>query len=259
MKESNKKFIAYYRVSTDRQEKSGLGLDTQEKAVKKYLKAYWPPHESFTEVESGKNNKRPEFDKALKLCKKLKATLVVAKLDRLSRDLHFITSLDKAKIEFVCCDMPQANNLTINLMSALAQWEREQISKRTKDALQALKAQGKKLGANNPKVKKGLKVYWKAQEKKRKVKEKQIKEERGARKKRKKIEYEAKVYKCEKFDKSMLGNLKLLSHLSIREQVKKLNKSNIKTRLGKEWSKSNLHNLIKRLKTRGHKIEKIKG
>ena len=249
--DKNKQFIAYYRVSTDRQGKSGLGLEAQTKAVKRYLKAYWPPEASFTEVESGKNNQRPELDKTLKLCKKLKATLVVAKLDRLSRDLHFITSLDKAKIKFICCDMPEANNLTINLMRVLAEWERKQISKRTKEALKALKARGKKLGSNNPKTRVGLKKYWKDCEKQRKKKARELGKQKQARKK------EKKETKTSLFDKSMVEKLRLLSHLSIREITNELIEKQIQNRRGDySWNRSSVFNLIKRLEKRGYRIRK---
>ena len=113
----NLKYIAYYRVSTDKQGASGLGLEAQKTAVRNYLKDKYPPDYQFTEVESGKSSDRPELQKALELCKKEKAVLIVAKLDRLSRDLHFITSLSKAKIKFICCDMPEL------LLSQSTLWE----------------------------------------------------------------------------------------------------------------------------------------
>ena len=152
-----KQYVAYYRVSTSRQT---IGLQTQETMVKAYLKDQWTPIKSFTEKESGKCDKnRPQLQLALEYCQQHKATLIVATLSRLSRDLHFITSLSKAKIDFVCCDMPDATPLTINLMGAIAQYERETISKRTKRALAELKSRGVELGANNPKVRAGLKKY----------------------------------------------------------------------------------------------------
>lgn len=134
------KYIAYYRVSTKKQGKSGLGLAAQKKAVINYLKGA-KPFDAFTDIESGKNNNRPELKKALELCKKDKEkyTLVIAKIDRLSRNLTFISSLMDSKIKFVACDMPNANNFTIHIFSALAQQERELISERTTNSLESIK------------------------------------------------------------------------------------------------------------------------
>jgi DNA invertase Pin-like site-specific DNA recombinase len=107
------KFIAYYRVSTDKQGKSGLGLDAQRKAVVDFLDGgKWELVSEFTEIESGKNGDRPQLAAALAACKKHKAKLVIAKLDRLSRNLAFIATLMERKVEFVCCDNPHANKLT---------------------------------------------------------------------------------------------------------------------------------------------------
>ena len=103
-----------------------------------------------TETESGKKDDRPELDKALRRCRLTGATLIIAKLDRLSRDIAFIANLQKSKVDFVCCDMPEANTLTIGMMAVLAQYERELISERTKAGLAAAKARGTKLG--NPQL-----------------------------------------------------------------------------------------------------------
>jgi len=145
------KFIAYYRVSTDRQGRSGLGLDAQQTAVRSYLNGgSWDLVGEFTEVESGKNNSRPELAKALEACRKHRARLVIAKLDRLSRNLAFIAALMESGVEFVAVDNPHANKLTVHILAAVAQHEREMISERTRNALQAAKARGKVLG--NPKL-----------------------------------------------------------------------------------------------------------
>src|SRR5262245_56320615 len=134
------KFVAYYRVSTERQGESKLGLEAQQKSVTDFLNGgNWTVLGSFTEVESGKNDDRQELAKAIKLAKKHKAKLVIAKLDRLSRDLAFIATLMKSGVEFVCCDNPHANKLTIHILAAVAEDERERISIRTRDALQAAK------------------------------------------------------------------------------------------------------------------------
>lgn len=142
------KFISYCRVSTAKQGNSGLGLEAQRETIRQYLNGGdWQLIGEFVEVESGKNNDRPELAKALKDCQLTGATLLVAKLDRLSRDIHFITSLEKAGIEFIVCDFPTANRFTIHIFAALAQYERELISQRTKAALAAKKARGAVLGS----------------------------------------------------------------------------------------------------------------
>ncbi len=141
------RWVAYYRVSTDEQGRSGLGIDAQKAAVANHLNGgQWIMVAEFTEVESGKRDDRPELTKALAACKKHKAKLVIAKLDRLSRNVHFISGLMDAGVEFVAADMPFANKLTVHIMAAFAQHERERISERTREALVAAKARGVKLG-----------------------------------------------------------------------------------------------------------------
>jgi DNA invertase Pin-like site-specific DNA recombinase len=141
------RFVAYYRVSTVKQGRSGLGLEAQREAVRTFLNGgNWALLGEHTEVESGKVDNRPELTKALSACHLTGATLVIAKLDRLSRDTHFLLGLEKAGVDFVAADMPTANRLTVRLMAVIAQEEREMIAKRTKDALAAAKARGVKLG-----------------------------------------------------------------------------------------------------------------
>ena len=145
------KFIAYYRVSTDKQGKSGLGLEAQRQAVETYLNGgSWTLVAEFVEVESGKHSERLQLAAALGACKKHRAKLVIAKLDRLSRNLAFIATLMDSGVEFIAVDNPHANKLTIHILAAVAQHEREMIAQRTKDALRAAKARGKRLG--NPKL-----------------------------------------------------------------------------------------------------------
>jgi DNA invertase Pin-like site-specific DNA recombinase len=139
------KFIAYYRVSTEKQNSSGLGLEAQREAVLNYIKPE-NIHLEFTEVESGRKKNRPILLEALKLCKELNATLVIAKLDRLARNVAFVSALLESGVKFVCCDMPNANELSIHIIAAIAQDELKRISQRTKDALAVKKAQGHKLG-----------------------------------------------------------------------------------------------------------------
>jgi DNA invertase Pin-like site-specific DNA recombinase len=138
-------YVAYFRVSTDKQGKSGLGLEAQQAAVAAHVAA-GDLIASYTEIESGKRNDRPELAKAIAHCKAAKATLIVAKLDRLARNVHFISGLMESKVDFIAADMPTANRLTIHVLAAVAEHEREAISARTKAALAAAKARGVKLG-----------------------------------------------------------------------------------------------------------------
>src|SRR3982751_2868685 len=143
------RYVSYLRVSTDRQGRSGLGLDAQRKAVEDFLYGGpWDLIAEFVEVESGKRDDRPKLAEALALCRLRNATLVIAKLDRLSRDAHFLLGLEKAGVDFVAADMPTANRLTVGIMAMVADEERRMISKRTKDALAAARARGVKLGGN---------------------------------------------------------------------------------------------------------------
>jgi DNA invertase Pin-like site-specific DNA recombinase len=135
------------RVSTERQGASGLGLEAQREAVTCYLNGgAWTLIAEVVEVESGKRNDRPKLAEAIRLCRLHGATLVVAKLDRLARNVAFVSALMESGIDFVAVDFPQANRLTIHIIAAVAEHEAAMISQRTKAALQAAKARGKKLG-----------------------------------------------------------------------------------------------------------------
>ncbi|KAA6351445.1 DNA-invertase hin [termite gut metagenome] len=141
------RFISYYRVSTQKQGQSGLGLESQKDIVSKYVESQKGLLlNSYTEIESGKKSDRKELAKALMECKTQNAILIVAKLDRLSRSVSFISNLTDSNVDFVCCDFPSANKFTIHLFSSVAQYERELISTRTKAALKAKREQGFKLG-----------------------------------------------------------------------------------------------------------------
>ena len=141
------KFVAYYRVSTQKQGRSGLGLEAQRHAVAEFLDGGdWKIVAEFTEVESGKKSDRPELARALATCRLHGARLVIAKLDRLSRNAHFLFGLQEAGADFVAADMPNANQLTVGIMAVVAQDEARRISERTKAALQAAKKRGKVLG-----------------------------------------------------------------------------------------------------------------
>lgn len=142
------RFISYLRVSTERQGRSGLGLEAQRASIDVFLNGgNWQLLGEFIEVESGKrDDNRPQLHAALDACQAKGATLLIAKLDRLSRDAHFLLGLQKAGVSFVAVDMPSANEMTVGIMALVAQEERRAISRRTKDALSAAKARGVKLG-----------------------------------------------------------------------------------------------------------------
>jgi DNA invertase Pin-like site-specific DNA recombinase len=141
------RFVAYYRLSTECQGASNLGLEAQRQAVHEFLTGDRRKLlDGFTEVESGKRADRPELAKAFAACRLHRATLVIAKLDRLSRDAAFLLNLRDADVDFVAADMPDANRMTVGILACVAEHEREAISQRTKAALAAAKARGKRLG-----------------------------------------------------------------------------------------------------------------
>lgn len=141
------KYVAYYRVSTDRQGASGLGLEAQRAAVTQYTDGII---HSFTEIESGKHDDRPQLQAAIAMCKATGAALLIAKIDRLSRQAAFLLTLRDSGVQILAADMPHAGTLEFGIRAVVAQHEREEISRRTKSALQAAKARGVKLGSPNP-------------------------------------------------------------------------------------------------------------
>jgi DNA invertase Pin-like site-specific DNA recombinase len=144
---ANGNFVSYLRVSTARQGISGLGLEAQREAVAGYLNGgKWKLIKEVVEVESGKRNDRPAIAEALRLCRLHRATLIIAKLDRLARNVHFISSLMESGVEFIAVDFPQANRLTVHILAAVAEHEAAMISARTVAALAAAKARGVVLG-----------------------------------------------------------------------------------------------------------------
>jgi DNA invertase Pin-like site-specific DNA recombinase len=147
---SERAFYAYYRVSTERQGASGLGLEAQRSAVLQHMAREGGRIEGeYVEIESGKRSDRPKLAEAIRECKRSKATLIIAKLDRLARNVHFISGLLESGVDFVAVDNPHANRFQIHLLAAVAEYERDMISKRTKEALAQAKARGVKLGAKD--------------------------------------------------------------------------------------------------------------
>lgn len=151
----SKAFVAYYRVSTQRQGRRGLGIEAQRAAVAAFVAdSTWTQLAAFEEHESGKGanalDRRPQLRAALNLCKKQRATLLIAKLDRLARNVHFITGLIEAGVEFVAIDMPTATKAMLQIYAVMAEHERDQISARTRAALAAAKARGVRLGVTGP-------------------------------------------------------------------------------------------------------------
>lgn len=141
--------VCYYRVSTDKQGKSGLGVDAQKESVQRFAKSnHLKILDEYTEVESGRNNKRPVLLQAIDRCKEKQALLLIAKLDRLGRNVAFISKLMESGIDFIAVDNPHANKLIVHILAAFAEHERDEISTRTKEALRAAKARGVKLGRN---------------------------------------------------------------------------------------------------------------
>lgn len=148
-------YVAYYRVSTDRQGSSGLGLDAQRETVRRFIGERGQLLSEYTEIESGRRHtNRPQLLSALDECRQRKAVLLIARLDRLARNLAFIANLMESGAEFVAVDMPEANRLTIHIIAAVAEHERELISKRTKAALAQAKVRGTRLG--NPRYQESI-------------------------------------------------------------------------------------------------------
>ena len=148
-------FVTYYRVSTQKQGTSGLGLEAQRSAVANYLaRSSKTVLAEFVEIETGKGanalDRRPQLRMALEICKKHGATLLLAKIDRLARNVHFVTGLIETGVEFIAADMPNANKVMIQMHAVMSEWERDQISERTKAALASAKARGVILGATGP-------------------------------------------------------------------------------------------------------------
>lgn len=210
--------IPYYRVSTDRQGISGLGLDAQRLAVKEYAARFnLELTDEFTEVESGTLNKRPVLNMALEQCKQSKAILLIAKLDRLGRNIVFIATLMESDVEFVAVDNPDANKLMLHIMAAFAEYERDQISQRTKAALAEAKKRGVKLGEHGAKV-------------------------LSKKNKQQAMDFAVKM-------KPKIDKLKSEGFTTTRALVKELNRRKISTYQGKgaKWHIQSVHKLLQRI------------
>lgn len=223
----NPKLVTYERVSTARQGRSGLGLEAQRKSIEDYANGRDAMILArFTEIESGRKNDRPELEKALQLARLTGATLVIAKLDRLSRNAAFLLTLRDSGVSFVAVDMPEANDLTVGIMALVAQQEREAISQRTKEALQAAKARGVKLGNPN-----GAAALRRAGQ--------------GAEALRKAVTANADAF-AESLS-PVLQDIRGQGHATLRAIAAELNARGIRTRRGGRWHVSTVRNLIRRI------------
>lgn len=232
------KYIAYYRVSTQKQGASGLGLEAQQEAVRRYLNGGdWELINEFVETETGKGAdalaKRPQLRAALEECRRSGARLLIAKLDRLARNVHFITGLMEASrgngknaVKFVACDMPDANDLTIHLMAAFAEHEARRISERTKDALAMAKKRGVVLGkAGKANLKRNLESR------------------------------QTDAYSFSEKLRGLIDGFKLRK-LSQRAMVEELNKLGIRTARGGNWTLVQLQRVITRLNTKNEDVRR---
>ena len=217
-------FVAYYRVSTQKQGKSGLGIEAQKAAVAQYVSRNGGKVAAeFQEVESGKRSDRPQLALALERCRLTRSTLIVAKLDRLTRDVAFLCRLRDSKVDFVAVDNPNATPLTVTILIAVAEEERRLASVRTKVALQAAKARGVKLGNPN-----GAQAF-------------------GARSRAGAVE--ALKAKADSFAQSLAGIVRPLleAGLSLRKIAERLNAEGIVTAQGKAWQANSVKRLADRL------------
>ena len=223
----NPKLVAYERVSTARQGRSGLGLEAQRKAIDAFAAGRSAEVTArFTEIESGRKNDRPELEKALELSRLTGATLVIAKFDRLSRNAAFLLTLQASGARFLACDMPEANDLTVGIMALVAQQEREAISRRTKEALAAAKARGVKLG--NPDGAAALRRAAK-----------------GGTALRATVTANADAFARDLTP--TIAALQAQGHTSLRALAAELNARAIRTRRGGHWHVSTVTNLLERI------------
>lgn len=232
------RIVAYYRVSTKGQGDSGLGLEAQEKAVRGYAEANGGTVvAAYKEVESGKRNDRPQLALALSHAKRSQAVLVVSKLDRLARNVAFLSAMMESKVRFVACDNPNANELTLHILSAVAQAEVKAISERTKVALQAAKARGVLLG--------GARVNpWKGREEEQRVWAKQGAKKAGATHKAKADEAYSDLY-------PLIVGMRESNH-TLQAIADHLNALGHTTRRGKQWNPTQVLLVLRRAKALGN-------
>jgi len=224
----NQSYIAYYRVSTKEQGSSKLGLEAQKRDVQSYTNNCTNCIlAEFTDVESGAKNNRPQLLKAIAEAKRTNSKLLIANLSRLSRNASFIFTLRDSNIDFVCCDLPQANSLTIGIMAVMVQDERERISKRTRKALESLKQRGVKLGISE---------NFKRDEVRAKaiqtIKTNAANNENTLKAKK----YLNKMYKLYSMDSV---------RLTLQKAANELNEVGIKTPRNVQWTKQNIRRLYK--------------
>lgn len=214
------RFVAYYRVSTSAQGASGLGIEAQKAAVQHFVRSRGGIVEGeFVEIESGTLRIRPQLKRALENCERTRATLVIARLDRLARNLFVIASLMESRVEFVAADMPSATKLTIQLIAAMAEHERDQISKNTRLALKAAKARGTVLG--NPKLSEARPLATAALKK-----------------------------SADAFAERIAGHVSRRQYvsLSLSEIARRLNADGVQTQRGKRWTPTGVRNVMVRTK-----------
>ena len=221
------RLVAYHRVSTARQGRSGLGLEAQKAAIERLaVERAAEVIAAFTEIESGKVNSRPELGAALHLARITGATLAIAKLDRLSRNAAFLLTLRDSGVRFIAADMPEANNLTVGIMALVAEQEREAIGRRTREALQAAKARGVRLGNPN-----GAAALRRAAE--------------GGVALRKTVAANADAFAQQLA--LVLADIRMGGCISLRDIAGELNRRGIVTRRGGRWHVSNVKNLLERI------------
>lgn len=214
-----RKAVAYYRVSTDKQGKSKLGLEAQEYAVQQFVaREQYTLINNYTEVESGKKDNRPQLMAALAQCKKQRATLIIAKLDRLGRRVSFIANLMDSKVDFRAVDNPHASKPMVQMLAVFAEHERDLISQRTKEGLAAAKRKNVVLGRHGREV---------------------LSQQNAA--------------AADQFAKEMkptIERLQATGFKSIRALCHELNRQQIAPfRAGKTWCKCSVHNILKRIET----------
>jgi DNA invertase Pin-like site-specific DNA recombinase len=221
------RLVAYERVSTARQGASGLGLEAQRRAIADFAASRQATVLArFTEVESGRKADRPELIRALHLARVTGATLVIAKLDRLSRNAAFLLALRDSGVHFLACDMPGANDLTVGIMALVAEAEREAISRRTKEALAAARARGVRLG--NPNGAESLRRAG-----------------RGAVALRAAVSANAEAFARDLAP--VIADIRATGHVSLRAIAAELTARGIRTRRGGVWGVGNVRGLLSRL------------